>query len=437
MAKVAVVGAGFSGLAAAWRLRQLGHQVVVFEKESYPGGLAAGFKADGWDWTLEHHYHHVFLSDRAIKNFAKELELERELFFRRPKTSVYYQNQVFQLDSPTSLLKAPVLDGVTKLKVAATLAGLKLTPEFGWRYLERLTAKEFLLKTMGAKAWQVLWQPLFEDKFGEYATQINAAWFWARIKARTPSLGYFKGGFLNFAFLVMRRLKKEGVRFYLDTSIKSLIRQNQQWLVKTAKSKRDGLMKFDIVLLTLPADQVARLVKTPKTKKLPWQKKLDYLSAVTLVIESDKPFFKDRTYWLNVNDLKFPFLAVVEHTHFISKKYYGNKHIIYVGKYLRSSDQLYKLSAKKLLAWYQPWLKKLSPGFDRSIRSIWRFQAPFAQPVVGTHHSRLLPSIKTPLPGLYWASMQHVYPWDRGTNFAVKLGLEAAETVNLKLKIKN
>jgi len=31
------------------------------------------------------------------------------------------------------------------------------------------------------------------------------------------------------------------------------------------------------------------------------------------------------------------------------------------------------------------------------------------------------------LPGLYFASMSQVYPWDRGTNFAVKLGREVAK----------
>ena len=29
---------------------------------------------------------------------------------------------------------------------------------------------------------------------------------------------------------------------------------------------------------------------------------------------------------------------------------------------------------------------------------------------------------KTPLEGVYLANMQQVYPWDRGTNFAVEMG---------------
>ena len=35
--------------------------------------------------------------------------------------------------------------------------------------------------------------------------------------------------------------------------------------------------------------------------------------------------------------------------------------------------------------------------------------------------------LKTPIPGLYWASMSHVYPWDRGTNYAVEIGHKVAQ----------
>ena len=42
------------------------------------------------------------------------------------------------------------------------------------------------------------------------------------------------------------------------------------------------------------------------------------------------------------------------------------------------------------------------------------------------NHSEHVPAIETPLKDVYWASMNHVYPWDRGTNFAIELGRRAA-----------
>jgi hypothetical protein len=50
----------------------------VFEAGSRVGGLAAGFKADHWDWTLEKFYHHWFQSDATMLGLIDELGV-REL----------------------------------------------------------------------------------------------------------------------------------------------------------------------------------------------------------------------------------------------------------------------------------------------------------------------------------------------------------------------
>jgi protoporphyrinogen oxidase len=55
------------------------------------------------------------------------------------------------------------------------------------------------------------------------------------------------------------------------------------------------------------------------------------------------------------------------------------------------------------------------------------FRTKYAQPVPLVDHSNNIPDIRTPIPGLYFASMSQVYPWDRGTNFAVEIGRRAAE----------
>ena len=38
-----------------------------------PGGLAAGFKAPGWDWSLEKYYHHWFQSDKDVLGLIDEI----------------------------------------------------------------------------------------------------------------------------------------------------------------------------------------------------------------------------------------------------------------------------------------------------------------------------------------------------------------------------
>ena len=75
--KIAVIGAGFGGMAAAYDLRKAGHEVTIFEAADYVGGLASGFKEPDWDWSVEKFYHHWFQSDRYMLGLIRELGLGR------------------------------------------------------------------------------------------------------------------------------------------------------------------------------------------------------------------------------------------------------------------------------------------------------------------------------------------------------------------------
>ena len=46
--KIAVIGSGFGGIAAALRLRAKGHEVTLIEKQNDLGGRARVFKKDGY-----------------------------------------------------------------------------------------------------------------------------------------------------------------------------------------------------------------------------------------------------------------------------------------------------------------------------------------------------------------------------------------------------
>ena len=48
--KVAIIGSGVAGLAASVRLAQRGHQVTIYEANSYPGGKLTLIEKDGFKW---------------------------------------------------------------------------------------------------------------------------------------------------------------------------------------------------------------------------------------------------------------------------------------------------------------------------------------------------------------------------------------------------
>src|SRR3989338_7865411 len=105
---IAVIGAGFTGLSAAYHLFKNNHKVTIFEKDSNPGGLAVGFQEKKWRWSIEKHYHHWFTNDKTALNLAEEIGYK--VIIKRPKTSVYVNNQIYKLDSPLNVIMFPKLE---------------------------------------------------------------------------------------------------------------------------------------------------------------------------------------------------------------------------------------------------------------------------------------------------------------------------------------
>ncbi|MFH2022312.1 MAG: FAD-dependent oxidoreductase [Patescibacteria group bacterium] len=425
--RIGIIGAGLTGLAAAWDLSQEGHQVTIFEEAEKAGGLARGFTRSNWDWWLDEHYHHLFTSDRAMHNWLAELGLDQEIVLHDAQTKSLIGGQKYQLDSPLSLLKLPMLSFWDKARVGVVLAFFKLLPTGQW--LERFQTQQFLRLTMGSRAYRILWRSLMEGKFGDWASRVNLAWFWARIKARTKLLGYPKGGFQNLIELVLDRLRQSGVKILLSTPVTSITRQDRTWQVEFHQSTMVKRVEFDQVLITGTNQIMSRLAPDLPASYLKKINQLKILGAVTLILELDQPFFDDETYWLNICDAKWPFLAVVEHTNLIDRIHYGNRSLVYVGNYLPQDHKLLSMTADQLLAEYQSFLEKLKPDVISHIQNKWVFASRYAQPVVETNHSRILPVMATPLPGLFWCGLQHVYPWDRGANYAVKAGRQVAQLI--------
>jgi protoporphyrinogen oxidase len=425
--RIIIIGAGFTGLATGYYLSKAGFKVLIFEKGEKPGGLATGYQKKEWQWSLDHHYHHLFTSDLSILDLAKEVS--HPVSFSKSKTSILLENKIHRLDSPLNLFLLPSLRIVDKLRTAAALAYLKTVP--WWKSLEKITSKTFLIKTMGKNSWEILWKPLFKGKFEKHAKKIPASWFWARIKKRSVYLGYPNGGFESLAKSIAKKIEKLGGKIYYKTEVKSLEIKDNNFRIsyKKLEDKNIKTKTYDKVVSTLPLPLFLKITKDLSSDLRKKLTGLSELGAINLVLRLKEPFFSDNTYWLNVNRKNSPFLAVVEHTNLIPKKYYNNEHIVYIGKYLPSNHRYFSMTADELLKEYSPHLVKINPHYKEALIDSDIFKAPFAQPIIPLNYSTKLPPIKTLVKGLYLATIHHVYPWDRGTNYAVELGKEVAKTI--------
>lgn len=423
--RVAIIGAGVGGMAAAYDLVRAGRDVTIFEANDFVGGLAAGFKQPHWDWSVERYYHHWFATDRHILGMIEELGWRDKVIFPRPYTVVYHRDKFYPLDSVLKALLYPGLGwGINKARFGLVVLYLRLTNN--WRSLEKATVEAWMRKWAGDRVYEMMWEPLMIGKFGErYAKQVNMAWMWARLHARTTRLGTYKGGFQAFADELAGHIRDLGVQIHLSTPVIRVSPDSRGGLVVESDV---GAQHYDQVLATTSPALLARLAPELPADYLQGLLDLKSLGAIVVVLALKRQLSEQGYYWYNLpKSAGFPFLALVEHTNFLSPEPYGGDHIVYLGDYLEPDHEYFRLSKEELLERFLPSLPRFNPKFDPDwVRSSWLFRTSYAQPVPLLKHSRNIPAIQTPLPGLYFASMSQVYPWDRGTNFAVEIARKTA-----------
>ena len=257
------------------------------------------------------------------------------------------------------------------------------------------------------------------------------AWLWARLYVRSFRLGYFQGGFQMFVDELATAVEQLGGQIRCQTPVQVI--QSGPAGQLTVQSAGDTAT-YDQLLSTTSPHKLATMVPQLPASYAQSLQGLKHTGAVVLILALEQSLLTDGTYWLNIPAIspdkaqnELPFLAVVEHTNYIDRQHYGGDHIVYLGDYLPPDHPYMDAPQEEVLARYLAALPRINPAFKATwLRDSWLFRARYAQPVPMVNHSQNILPIQTPIANLYSANMSQVYPWDRGTNFAVEIGRKAA-----------
>lgn len=425
--QVGVIGGGFTGLACASILAQRGIDVFLYEKNPKLGGLAAGFQEMTWASTLEAYYHHWFRSDKHVFKFAKLWNAESGLVFRRPSTVIQTDEHDFvQLDSALSLLRFPELGLISRVRMGACLAFLKMYRN--WQRLEGKTAEEWCLKYMGEDGYRKIWQPLLVGKFGErFSSEVNMAWLWSRLKCRTAELGTYQGGFDNYVKKAEDYLIRHGVRVIKEAQKIHVDRTRAGW---TVAAEGHGIQEHDAVVIAASPRAFSGLAGTHAPEYARTLSGHPSLGVQVIILALNQKLGSHYWYSLKRNALQ-PFLAAIEHTNFVAAEEYDGETLVYFAKYVQTGTEEWRQTDGQLVDLALQCCRLIRPDFssDCLIRSK-VFREEYAQPIMGVNASRFVPTVHiNGASRLFHASMGHVYPWDRGTNYALELGERVARQV--------
>jgi len=424
---VVIVGGGFVGLTIAYELAKAGVPVTVVEKDEAPGGIAAGFELAGV--RLDRFYHYWYVDNPHVAALVREIGAADHMVLHRTRTDLFYGGKLYRLSTPLDVLRFGPLSLVDRIRLG--LVALRAQRVKDYHQLEHTTAAEWLKRLGGEAGYRVVWEPLLRGKFGPYASEVCAAWLWHRLKLRSRSRGKagaetiagFTPGFWALVERLVAAIEAAGGTVHLQTPAEALeVQDGRVVAVRAGGQSFPCRHAFITAALPVAADLLEPHAGADYADSL---RRITYLANMCLVILSDEPF--TGTFWMNVNDPEAPFVALIGHTNFEPPETFGGRHVLYVSSYLPTTHPNYALDDRGFFDLVAPHLARILPAFEpRRVVAYRLWKADYAQPVCVCGYGDLIPAEQTPIEGVRLVTMAQLYPEDRGTNYAVRQGRQAA-----------
>ncbi len=408
--KVAIIGAGLTGLSAGFELKDFA-EVTIFEKDCV-GGLVSSYCTS--KYCIEKFYHHCFKGDKYLLNLIKKLKLKNKLKWKTVRVGYAINWKIYPLNTINEILEFPHLNLSDKIRLALFTLNAKRR---NFKKFDNIRAIDGIRYELGHNLLNNFFLPLLRAKFCDEFKDVSYSWLLARVATRSKRtlkgeiLGYIKGGFWQ----LIERLKDNLEIF--NKNVRRIEITNKKFII-------DG-KKFDAIIYTGNLLNLSKIFKAPLN--LP---KIRYQSSISVLISSNSSLTEDM-YWINVKDAIFG--AVIEHTNFMPIEDYG-EHLMYLAAYSLPNDKLYNLPDHQIKKLFLKDLKKL--GFDGKIKWIKVFKAKYSGPIFETGYLSKVTPYRTKIKGFYIAGMTSKpnYP-ERSMNGSVKAGIDVANLLKTDYKL--
>lgn len=234
MEKIAVIGAGISGLAIAQMLKAT-NNVVVFEKEERPGGL---IKCENVGGNLYHTVGgHVFNSKRqdVLEWFWKFFDRTNEFTKTIRKAVVNFDNNLwvdYPIENHVYMFPKNIVESVIGDLLAISKAS---------KSVDNVSFEDFLLQNFGQTLYQLYFQPYNEKVWKRNLSEVPLSW----LDGKLPMPNVKEILYNNFCHVEESAMvhssffypKKNGSQFLADRLAEGLyIEYNQE----IAKMERKG-----------------------------------------------------------------------------------------------------------------------------------------------------------------------------------------------------
>jgi len=421
-----VIGGGILGLTLALELADHGDRVTIHERGDTIGGLASSFQLD--DVTWDRFYHVTLQSDAALRNLLHRLGLEESLQWKPTGTGLFAKGKLYPVSTSIDYLRLPVLSLAAKTRIAATV--LKASRTKDWRELEQTTAKDWLTRWSGTKAYESFWAPLLRSKLGDRHEEASAAFIWAIIQrlyaARRAGMkqdlfGYVPGGYAQVLDRLRETLESSQVEIVVSSDVREIVDVGSGVQVRSATGSRE----YNDVIVTAPSPIAANIVQGLTEAERSAYQGIQYQGVVCVSLLLDRPL--NGYYVTNITDDSFPFTGVIEMTALVDPAVFGGRSLVYLPKYARPSDPIFDQSDVDITNHFVDALARMYPMVsEAAIQASGVSRARHVLPISTVGYSESLPPMTTSVPGVHIVNTTHILNGTLNVDETVQLANRAA-----------
>jgi protoporphyrinogen oxidase len=288
-----------------------------------------------------------------------------------------------------------------------------------WRQLEGVSVEEWLVRLSGQGTYKNIWRPMLKAKFDGNFSDVPATWMWSRLvrvkstrqgASQKEMAGHILGGYITLIKAMVDQITRRGGQVHLSRPVQEVVIEDSP-AGKRATGIRVGgeVREYDAVAITSQVPVYRKLIPNAGADYHDFLGKTDYLGIVCPLVVLDQPL---TGYWtLNITDDRFPFTGVIETTAYIDPKYVGGHHLVYLPKYTAPASYWLGKSDDDIRVTWLENLKSMFPNYNpKSVRYILVHRERYVEPLHGLNSTHLIPSIKTPVNGMFLVTTAQIYP---------------------------
>lgn len=279
--KIVILGAGITGLTAAYALSKKGYKVTVFEKSKEVGGLATSY-IDKEGCVYDYGPHEFCTENKELIKILKEI-LGKDLLIRKKKASQYFFNKYipYPLKPIDFLTKLPLHLSITvffevlfaKIKQyynpsldysfkswTKSRFGNTLYDKYFGPYTTKvwgINPDELDLSTASSRiGFNSIFDLLFKTVQHYITKKDNFSTIHNPLK---DSFYYSKGGNIKLIQSLYKRCSKENVKFKMGFKATKITIKNSK-AIKINFSNKKSISNFDYIINTTPLTSLTKMI---------------------------------------------------------------------------------------------------------------------------------------------------------------------------------